>query len=144
MIDFKGSWEDHLYSEFSYNNSYQAIIRMAPFEALYGRRCRSPLRWDEVGERRHLGPDVIVQAVDKIRTIKEHLRASQDRQKSWADSNRRPLEFKVGKHVFLRISLTKRLIRFGARGKLSLRYLGPFEILERVGKVAYRLALPHH
>jgi len=115
---------------------------MAPFEALYGRRCRSPLCWDEVGERRHLGPDVIVQAVDKIRTIQEHLRAVQDRQKSWADSNRRPLEFQVGEHVFLKISPTKGVIRFGARGKLSLRYIGPFEILERVGEVAYRLALP--
>jgi len=80
MIDFKGSWEDHLHlAEFSYNNSYQASIKMAPFEALYGRRCRSPLCWDEVGERRHLGPDVIVQAEDKIRTIQEHLRATQDR-----------------------------------------------------------------
>jgi len=83
MIDFKGSWEDHLHlAEFSYNNSYQASIMMAPFEALYGRRCRSPLCWDEVGERRHLGSDVIVQAVDKIRTIHEHLRAAHDRQKS--------------------------------------------------------------
>ena len=125
MIDFKGSWEDHLHLvELSYNNSYQASITMAPFEALYGRRCRSSLCWDEVGERRHLGPDVIVQAVDKIRTIKEHLRASQDRQKSWADSNRRPLEFQVGEHVFLRISPTKGVIRFGARGKLSPRYIG--------------------
>ena len=73
----------HLHlTEFSYNNSYQTSIKMAPFEAIYGRRCRSPLCWDEVGERRHLGPDVIVQAVEKIRTIKEHLRAAQDRQKS--------------------------------------------------------------
>jgi len=89
---------------------------MAPFEALYGRRCRSPLCWDEVGERRNLGPDVIVQAVDKIRTIQEHLRAAQDRQKSWADSNRRPLEFQVGEHMFLKISPTKGVIRLGAHG----------------------------
>jgi len=143
MIDFKGSWEGHLHlAEFSYNNSYQASIKMAPFEALYGRRYRSPLCWDEVGKRRHLGPDVIVQAVDKIRTIQEHLLAAQDIQKSWANSNRRPLELQVGEHVFLRISPTKGVIRFGARGKLSLRYIGLFEILERVGEVAYRLALP--
>jgi len=103
---------------------------MTPFEALYDRKCRSPLCWDEVGERRHLGPDVIEQAVDKIRTIQEHLRAAQYRQKSWADSNRRPLEFQVGEHVFLRISPTKEVIRFGVRGKLSLRYIGSFEILE--------------
>ena len=77
MIDFKGSWEDHLHlTEFSYNNNYQASIKMAPFETLYGRRCRSPLYWDEVGERRHLGPEVIVQAVDKVRTIQEHLRVA--------------------------------------------------------------------
>ena len=108
MIDFKGSWEDHQHlAEFSYNNSYQVSIKMAQFEVLYGRRLRSPLCWDEVCERRHLGPDVIVQAVDKIKTIQEHLRAAQDRQKSWADSNRRSLEFQVGEHVFLRISLTK-------------------------------------
>ena len=80
--------------------------------------------------------------MDKIKTIQEHLRAAQDRQKSWADSNRRPLEFQVGEHVFLKISLTKGVIIFGARGKLSLRYIGPFEILKRVGEVAYRLALP--
>ena len=104
---------------------------MALFEALYGRKCRSPLCWDEVGERRHLGPDIVVQAVDKIRTIQEHLRAVQDRQKSWADSNRRPLEFQVGEHVFLKISPTKEVIRFGACGKLNLRYISPFEILER-------------
>jgi len=99
---------------------------MAPFEALYGRRCRSPLCWDEIGERRHLGPDVIVQAVDNIRIIQEHLRTAHDRQKSWADSNRRPLEFQVGEHVFLRISPTKRVTTFGAHGKLSPRYIGPF------------------
>ena len=81
MIGFKGSWEDHLHLvEFSYNNNYQASIKMAPFEALYGRKCRSLLCWDEVGEGRHLGPDVVVQAVDKIRTIQEHLRAAQDRE----------------------------------------------------------------
>jgi len=130
-IDFKGSWEDYLHlAELSYNNSYQASIKMAPFEALYNRKCISPLCWDKVGEGKHLGPDVVVQAVNKIRTIQEHLHTVHDRQKSWADTNRRPLEFKVGEHVFLRISPTKRLIRFGARGKLSLRYIGPFEILE--------------
>ena len=113
MLDFKGSWEDHLHLvEFSYNNSYQASIKMAPFEALYGRKCRSPLCWDEVGERRHLGPEVILQTVDKVRVVREHLRAAQDRQKRWADMNRRPLEFEAGEHVFLRISPTKGVIRF--------------------------------
>ena len=83
MIDFKGSWEDHQHlTEFFYNNSYQASIKMALFEALYSRKCRSPLYWDEVGERRHLGPKVIVQMVDRVRIIREHLLAAQSGQKS--------------------------------------------------------------
>jgi len=143
MIEFKGSWEDYLHlAEFSYNNSYQASIKMAPFEALYGRKCRSPICWDEVGERRLLGPEILIQTTDKVRIIRDHLRAAQSRQKSWADTKRRPLEFRTGDHVFLKISPTKGVIRFGTRGKLSPRYIGPFEILDRVGDVSYRLALP--
>jgi len=143
MIEFKGSWEDYIHLvEFSYNNSYQASIKMAPFEALYGRKCRSPICWDEVGERRLMGPDILVQTTEKVRIIRDHLRAAQSRQKSWADTNRRPLEFRTGDHVFLKISPTKGVIRFGTRGKLSPRFIGPFEILDRVGEVSYRLALP--
>jgi len=143
MLDFGGSWEDHLHlAEFSYNNSYQASIKMAPFEALYGRKCRSPICWDEVGERSLLGPEMLVQTTEKVRVIRDHLRAAQSRQKSWADTLRRPLEFQTGDHVFLKISPTKGVIRFGTRGKLSPRYIGPFEILDRVGDVSYRLALP--
>ena len=115
---------------------------MAPFEALYGRKYKSPLCWDEVGERRYLGPNIIVQAVDKVKPIREHLRPAQSGQKSWADIRRRPLEFNVGDYVFLKISPTKGVIRFGARGKLNPRYVGPFEALERIGEVAYRLTLP--
>ena len=85
MIYFKGLWEDHLcLVEFSYNNNYQVSIKMAPFEALYDTKCRSLLCWDEVGERRHLGPKVIIQTVYKVRIIREHLRAVHSRQKSWA------------------------------------------------------------
>jgi len=143
VIDFKGSWEDHLHlAEFSYNNSYQASIKMPPFEALYGRKCRSPLCWDEVGERRLLGPEIIEQTIDKVRLVRENLKIAQDRQRKWADQNRRPLEFEVGDHVFLKISPTRGMIRFGSKGKLSPRFIGPFEILGRVGAVAYRLALP--
>ena len=143
MLDFKGSWEDHLHLvEFSYNNSYQASIKMAPFEALYGRKCRSPIYWDEVRESRILGPDLINQTVEKVTVIRDRLRAAQDRQKQWADTARRLLEFKIGDHVFLKISPMKRVIQFRVRGKLSPRYTEPFEILERIGKVAYRLALP--
>ena len=89
-----------------------------------------------------MGPEVIQQTVEKVKIIWERLKAAQDRQKRWADLDRRPLEFEVGDFVFLKISPTKGVIRFGSRGKLSPRFIGPFEILERVGEVAYRLALP--
>ena len=86
MLDFKGSWEDHLHlAEFAYNNSYQASIKMAPFEALYGRKCRSPLCWDDIGDRRLLGPEIITQTVEKVKIIRERLKTAQDRQKKWAD-----------------------------------------------------------
>ncbi|OMO55593.1 reverse transcriptase [Corchorus capsularis] len=119
-----------------------ASIQMAPYEALYGRKCRSPVCWDEVGERKLLGPEIVQQTVDKIQLIRERLRTAQSRQKSYADIRRRTLEFDVGDHVFLKVSPTKEVIRFGVRGKLSPRFIGPFEILEKVGEVAYRLALP--
>nr|CAD1820567.1 unnamed protein product [Ananas comosus var. bracteatus] len=129
-------------AEFAYNNSYQASIKMAPFETLYGRKCRSPLHWSEVGERLALGPDVLQEAEDKVRIARERLFTAQSRQKSYADNRRRDLEFQIGEHVFLKVSPTKGIRRFGIRGKLSPRYIGPYEILERVGPVAYRLALP--
>jgi len=90
MIEFNGSWEAYIHLvEFSYNNSYQASIKIAPFEAL-DRRCRSPICWDEVGERRLMGPDILVQTTDKVRIFRDHLRAAQSRQKSWADTNTKP------------------------------------------------------
>ncbi|OMO91869.1 reverse transcriptase [Corchorus capsularis] len=102
------SWDDHLpLAEFANNNSYQSSIGMAPFEALYGRKCRSPLYWDDIGEKKLLGPEVVQMTVDKIK-----------------------------------VSPTKGVMRFGERGKLSPRYVGPFEILDKIGEVAYRIALP--
>ena len=131
MLDFKGSWEDHLHlAKFSYNNSYQASNKMAPFEALYGRKCRSPLCWDDIGDRRLLGPEIIVQTVEKVTVIRERLKAAQDRQKQWVDLNRRPLEFEVRDKVLLKISPTRGVIRFGSWGKLSPRFIGPFEALK--------------
>src|ERR1700734_1860803 len=101
ILEFKGSWEDYLHlTEFSYNNSYQASIKMPPFEALNGRKCRSPLCWDEVGENRLLGPEIITEIVDMIKIVRKHLRAAQDRQKKWADMSRRLLEFEAGEHLF--------------------------------------------
>ena len=127
--------------KFAYNNSYQASIRMAPCEALYGRPCRSPLGWTEVGERSITGPALIRDTSEKVSLIRQRLLTAQSRQKSYYDVRRRPLEFEVGNHAFLKVLPKRGVVRFGKRGKLSPRCVGPFEILERIGTVAYRLAL---
>ena len=143
IIDFKGSWDDHLpLIEFAYNNSYHSSIQMAPYEALYGRKCRSPIGWFDVGETKLIGPDVIQQAVDKVKLIQERLLAAQSRQKSYADNQRRDLEFQIGDWVFLKVSPMRGVMRFGRKGKLSPRYIGPYQIVRRIGKVAYELDLP--
>ena len=143
VLDHKGSWEEHLpLVEFAYNNSYQATIQMAPYEALYGRPCRSPLCWTEVGKSSINGPDLIRDTSEKVSLIRQRLLITQSRQKSYVDEQRQPLEFEVRDHVFLKVMPKRRVVRFGKRGKLSSRFIGPFEILERVSIVAYRLALP--
>ena len=97
VLDFGRSWDNYLpLVEFAYNNSYQSTIGMPPFEALYGRICRSPICWEEVGDRRIFGPDIIQEATDEIKLIKERMKAAQSRQKAYADNRRRPLEFEVG------------------------------------------------
>ena len=144
-LDFKGSWDDHLpLVEFSYNNSYHASIGMPPYEALYGRKCRSPVYWEEVGERKILGPELIHQTKEVIQLIQKRLVAAQNRQKKYADQARKDMEYQEGEQVLLKVSPWKGLVRFGKKGKLSPRFVGPFEILKRVGKVAYELALPPH
>ena len=115
---------------------------MAPYEALYGRPCRSPLCWTEVGESSIIGPDLIRDTSENVSLIRHRLLTTQSRQKSYADMRRRPLEFKVGDHVFLKLMPERGVVRFGKRVKLSPRFIGSFEILERIGTVAYRLALP--
>ncbi|XP_074328363.1 uncharacterized protein LOC141666271 [Apium graveolens] len=115
---------------------------MAPFEALYGRRCRTPTCWNEVGEKLLEGPDLVQVTTDKVKFALEKLRHARSRQKSYADKGRREYEFKVGDKVFLKVSPTKGIQHFGQKGKLSPRYIGPFEILEKVGAVTYRVALP--
>ena len=133
VMDFGGSWERYLpLAEFAYNNSYQASIQMAPFEALYGRKCRSPIGWFEVGESKVLGPDLVQEALEKVKLIRERLLSAQSRQKAYADHRRRDLEFSVGDQVFLRVSPMKGVMRFGKKGKLNPRYIGPYEILERI------------
>jgi hypothetical protein len=143
VLQFDKNWDKCLsLAEFSYNNSYQTSIKMAPFEALYGRRCRTPLSWSQTGERKIFGPDLVMEAEDKVRLIENNLKAAQSRQKSYADIRRRPLQFQVGDFVYLRVSPVRGVQRFGVKGKLAPRYIGPFEILEICGPVAYRLQLP--
>ncbi|RVW78911.1 Transposon Ty3-G Gag-Pol polyprotein [Vitis vinifera] len=142
-LDLKGNWDDYLpLVEFAYNNSFQASIGMTPFEALYGRRFRSPVCWDDVGEKKLLGPKLVQLTVENVSLMKERLKATQNRQKSYADNRRRDLEFEMGDHVFLKVSPMKSIMRFGRKGKLSPRFVGPFEVLERVGTLAYKVALP--
>ncbi|KAL4014536.1 hypothetical protein IC575_026741 [Cucumis melo] len=142
-LEFPGSWDSHLHlMEFAYNNSYQATIGMAPFEALYDKCCRSPVCWGEVGEQRLMGPELVQSTNEAIQKIRSRMLTAQSRQKSYADVRRKDLEFEVGDKVFLKVAPMRGVLRFERRGKLSPRFVGPFEILERIGPVAYRLVLP--
>jgi hypothetical protein len=119
-----GSWDKSLpYAEFSYNNSYQTSLKISPFEA---------------------GPKLIQEVEEQVRMIRENLRTTQSRQKSYADTQRRLLEFKEGDHVYLKVSPIRGMRRFKVKGKLSPRFIEPFLILKRVGEVAYQLKLPDH
>ncbi|GJW72481.1 putative reverse transcriptase domain-containing protein [Tanacetum coccineum] len=143
VLDFGKGWDKHLsLVEFSFNNIYHTSIKTAPFEALYGRKCRSPICWAEVGDSQLTGPEIIHETTERIVQIKSHIQAARDRQKSYADVRRKPLEFQVGDKVMLKVSPWKGVIRFGKRGKLNPRYIGPFKIIAKVGTVAYRLELP--
>src|SRR4051812_20302650 len=142
-LDFGGSWDEQLpLAEFSYNNSYQSSIRMAPFEALYGRKCRSPICWNEVGENKEFEPDFIKEQQNLINIIRDRLKIAQSRQKSYADLKRRTWEPKVGEMVYLRVSPIRGVKRFRVKEKLSPIYIGPFTILSQNGPVAYEIKLP--
>ncbi|GKA03724.1 putative reverse transcriptase domain-containing protein [Tanacetum coccineum] len=143
VIDFGKGWVKHLpLVEFSYNNSYHASIKAAPFEALSGRKWRSPVYWAEVGEVQLTGLEIVQQTTEKIIQIKQRIQAAHDRQKSYVDLKRKPMEFQVGDRVMLKVSPWKGVVRFGKQGKLNPIYVGPFKVLAKVGDVAYKLELP--
>jgi transposase InsO family protein len=142
VLEFPQKWDECLpLAEFSYNNSYQESIKMSPFEALYGRRCRTPLNWSEPEERWYFRPDLVKETEEKVQRIRHHLKEAQARQKNYANKRRRPLFFQVKDHVYLKVSPIKGVNRFGVKEKLAPRYIGMFPILEQCGPVAYQLQL---
>ena len=116
---------------------------MSPYEALYGRDCRTPLNWSKVGERRLYGNKKVNEAEEKVKQIKVALEVAQDRYKAYADFHRRHVEYKVGEYVYLKVTPFKGTQRFQEKGKLAPRYIDPFWIYDKRVKVAYALALPN-
>ena len=142
-MEFLGSWDRYIpLMEFAYNNSFQSSIGVSPYEALYGRKCRTPVCWMELNEHKVIGPDIVEDIEEKVQVIRKRLKAASDRQKLYANLKRRDIEYEVGDKVFLKVSPWRKILRFGQKGKLSPRFIGSYEILERIGPVAYRLTLP--
>jgi hypothetical protein len=138
----QSGWDKRLpYAEFSYNNSYQASLKMSPFQALYGRNCRTPLQWDLPGEKQVFGPEILLEAEENIKMVRENLKIAQSRQRSYADMRRRELSFEVGDVVYLKVSPIRGVRRFGVKGKLAHHYVGLYRILAKRGEVAYQLSL---
>jgi hypothetical protein len=136
-------WDKHLsLAGFSYNNSYQESIKMSSFNALYERPYCTPLSWSESGERVIFGPDIVTEAKEKVKQIQANILIAQSRQKSYADKRRRPLEFEVGDHVYLRVSPMKGVCRFGIKGKLAPRYIGSYAIIDKYGSLSCQVELP--
>jgi hypothetical protein len=143
VLEHQGSWDQNLpWAEFSYNNSYQESLKMAPFEVLYGRRCHTPLNWIKPREKVIFGPDLVEEAEATIHRTQDNLKATKSCQEIYANKRRQPLVFEVGNHVYLRVSPMKGMKRFVVKGKLVPRYIWPFPILEKCGTVAYKLDLP--
>ena len=143
VINFPRSWDRYIpVMDFAYNNSYQASIGMTLYEALYGRKCRTPVCWIKLSEYKLIELDIVKDIEEKVQIIQQRLKAASDRHKSYADLKRKDIEYEVSDKVFLKVSPWRKVLRFGKKGKLSPRFIGPYENLEIVGPVAYRLALP--
>ena len=143
VLDFPRSWDRYIpLMEFSCNNSYQSSIGMAPYEALYGRKCITLVCWTYLNEHKIISPNIVKETEEKVRVIQQRLKVSSDRQKSYADLKRKDIEYEVEDKVFLKVSPWIKILRFGKKGKLSPRFIGPYEILEKIEPVAYCLALP--
>jgi hypothetical protein len=128
------SWDKNLpWVDFSYNNSYRERLEMASFEVLYGRRCRTPLNWIEPGEKMIFGPDLIEQADKTVSRIQDNLRAMKSCQESDPNKRHQALEFEAGDHVYLKVSPMKDVKRFGVKGKLAPRYIGPYPKISNFG-----------
>jgi hypothetical protein len=139
-LKYGKSWDKSLpYAEFSYNNNYQGSIEIAPYEALYGRYCRTPLFWSQTGQRQVFGPEVLKDAEKQVQMVHESLKVAQSQQKSYADKRRRDLSFEIGDFVYLKVSPMRGTCIFWVKGKLAPRYVEPFKIIDYMGKVAYQL-----
>ena len=127
VLDFSGSWDRYIpLMEFAYNNSYQSSIGMAPYEALYGRRCRTPMCWTGINEHKIIGPELVKDTEEKVQIIQQRLKAACDRQRSYANLKRKDIEYGIGDKVFLKVSPWKKILRFGRKGKLSPRFISHY------------------
>jgi hypothetical protein len=145
VMEHPESWDKNFpWAEFSYNNSYQESLKMAPFEVLYGRRCRTPLNWIEPREKMIFGPDLIEEDEATVSRIQDNLRVIKWRQENYANKRHRPLEFEVGDHVYLKVSPMKGVKKFAVKGKLAPRYIGPFPYLRSVATWLTSWSYCHH
>jgi hypothetical protein len=136
-------WEDYLpLVEFDYNNGYQESLKMSPFEALYGRQCNIPISWNDPVDIVTIGTYMLKEMEQQVIQIRQNMKISQDTQKRYADMKRNPREFKAWDHVYLQFRPRRSSLRMGDCAKMAPRYCGPFEVLDRVGPVAYQLTLP--
>ena len=143
VIDYEDSWDRHIpLVEFMYSNGFQSSIGMVPYEALYGRKCRTPLCWMKLSEKKVISLNLIQETEEKVKMIRKRLKVATNRQKAYADMKRKDIRYEVGEKVVLKVSPWKKVMIFGKKSKLSPRFIGPYEVIEKVGQVAYCLALP--